>query len=32
MENIVSWHHRVPTEKEYKLAMSELEKELKKYE
>lgn len=28
MENIVSWHHRVPTENEYKLAIDELEVEI----
>ena len=28
MENIVSWHHRVPTKNEYKLAMDELEVEI----
>ena len=30
MENVVSWHHRVPTEEEYKLAMNELNNKLKK--
>ena len=28
MENIVSWHHRVPTKSEYKLAIEELEIEI----
>ena len=28
MENIVSWHHRVPTNNEYKLAIDELEVEI----
>ena len=24
IENVVKWHHKVPTEKEYKLALEEL--------
>jgi transketolase len=30
MENIVSWHHRVPTKNEYKLAIDELKLEIDK--
>ena len=30
MENIVSWHHRVPTKNEYKLVIDELNLEIDK--
>ena len=30
IENVVSWHHRVPTDEEYKLAIEELNLEHKK--
>ena len=30
IENVVSWHHRVPTDEEYKLALEELNLEHKK--